>query len=310
MVTYWRWEKYKIKLHPRPRPGLIAPDTSGTLTLVYGNLSKSSVSARYWIFLNVHSFLLKRTELHSDTSLVKQSSADDRGKFKISFNTVPFPSPFPLLVFSCQLYNTDLKATSQQLNQSENKRQQTLFQGPQKTCYLESRMYTIQVYNIKPSICQAFIKTQKHNFDDGDSLPQKKILTAQTDNFQVPWGKLVASQVLSSGEWKLRVKPGFLINKHQVGPPRRGAAIKANTAYLNMKIHFSFPSTKKPGTKEMVNLSGRHKLKLTEWPYCCSHPGSKQNKENVLWIKPNTHLYVKSNTASALSLSEPLNKSF
>jgi len=30
--------------------------------------------------------------------------------------------------------------------------------------------------------------------------PQKKILTVQTDNFEVPQGKLVASQVLSSGE--------------------------------------------------------------------------------------------------------------
>lgn len=44
----------------------------------------------------------------------------------------------------------------------------------------------------------------------------KKISTVQTDNFKVPQGKWVASQVLSSGEWKFRVKPEFFINKHKV----------------------------------------------------------------------------------------------
>lgn len=70
---------------------------------------------------------------------------------------------------------------------------------------------------------------------------KKKILTVQTDNFEVAQGKLVASQVLSCGEWKFQVKPEFLINKHQVGLPRWGAVIKVNRAYLNMKIHWSFP---------------------------------------------------------------------
>lgn len=73
-------------------------------------------------------------------------------------------------------------------------------------------------YNICPS--NRLSLNLKRIFDDDKLPPQKKILTAQTDNFEIPKGKLVASQVLSSGEWKFRVKPEILINKHQVGLPR------------------------------------------------------------------------------------------
>lgn len=80
---------------------------------------------------------------------------------------------------------------------------------------------------------------------------KKVFLTVQADHFDVTQGKLVASPTLWSGEWKLRVKPEFHVNKHRLGQPLRGAVMKVNTAYLNMKIQFGFtPHTHKKNTEQ------------------------------------------------------------
>lgn len=78
----------------------------------------------------------------------------------------------------------------------------------------------------------------------------------QTDNFEIPQGKLVATQVLSSGEWKFRVKPELLINKHEVG---MRSTDKSKHCILQTWKY----STESEEEKEVVTLSGRHNLEQT-----------------------------------------------
>lgn len=78
-------------------------------------------------------------------------------------------------------------------------------------------------------------------------------------------GKLVASEQLSSGKWKLWEKPKFVINKHQVGRRLRGAeGVKVNTAYLNMRIHRSSPPQKAKEQRKWLTSLNVTKLRLNE----------------------------------------------